>query len=118
MAAEKKSGPKRRSTRAQGYIPAPAYSADTRPHRLWLASEKQLAQKLREDINMAIESEKLVYTVDEVSKLLNVSRNLTYRLCRERKIPGVIFLGSRRMVISVAALNRLLEGNSEKPKGN
>ncbi|MFC1968708.1 helix-turn-helix transcriptional regulator [Chloroflexota bacterium] len=57
---------------------------------------------------MTIETEKLVYTVDEVSRRLQISRNLTYRLCRERKIPGVIFLGSKRMVISVAAINQLL----------
>lgn len=59
-----------------------------------------------------METTKLVYQVNEVSKILNISRNLTYRLCRERKIPGVIFLGSRRMVVSVAAINRLLENES------
>jgi predicted DNA-binding transcriptional regulator AlpA len=61
-----------------------------------------------------IETEKLVYTVDEVSRLLQISRNLCFRLCRERKIPGVIFLGSRRMVVSAAAIRRLLEGNDQK----
>jgi excisionase family DNA binding protein len=61
-------------------------------------------------------TEKLVYTVDEVSKLLQCSRNLTYRLARERKLPGVIFLGSKRMVISAAAIDRLLAGNN-KPEG-
>ena len=60
---------------------------------------------------MAIETEKLVYTVDEVSKLISCGRNLTYRLCRERKLPGVIFLGSKRMCVSAAAIHRLLEGN-------
>ena len=60
---------------------------------------------------MIIEPEKLVYTIDEVSKLLSCSRNLTYRLARERKLPGVIFLGSKRMVVSAAAMHRLLEGN-------
>ena len=59
---------------------------------------------------MTIETEKLVYTVDEVSKLLSCSRNLTYRLCRERKLP-VIFLGEKRMVCPAAAIHRLLEGN-------
>ncbi len=62
---------------------------------------------------MTIETEKLVYTVDEVSRLLKCSRNLTYRLCRERKIPGVIFLGSKRMVVSVAAIDALLRGNGQ-----
>lgn len=61
-------------------------------------------------------TEKLVYSCDEVSNLLKISRNLTYRLCREQKLPGVIFLGPRRMVVSVAAINRLLEGNNgDKP---
>ena len=54
---------------------------------------------------------KLVYSIDEVSKLLNCSRNLTYRLAREKKLPGVIHLGEKRMCFSVAAVNRLLEGN-------
>ena len=58
---------------------------------------------------MAIGTQKLVYTVDEVSKILQISRNLTYRLCREGKIPGVISLG-KRMVVSAAAIHRLLEG--------
>lgn len=62
---------------------------------------------------MTTETEKLVYTIDEVSKKLLISRNLCYRLCRERKIPGVIFLGSKRMVVSAAAIRRLLEGNTK-----
>lgn len=64
---------------------------------------------------MTTQTQKLVYTVDEVSKILQISRNLTYRLCREGKIPGVIFLG-KRMVVSVAAIDRLLAGNTDKPE--
>ena len=63
---------------------------------------------------MAIESERLVYTIDEVSKKLLISRNLCYRLCRERKLPGVIFLGSKHMVVSAEAIHRLLAGNGGK----
>ena len=63
---------------------------------------------------MTIETEKLVYSVDEVAKKLNISRNLTYRLCRERKIPGVIFLGDRRMVVSAAAIDKLLSGDNHQ----
>ena len=63
---------------------------------------------------MITEAEKLVYSVDEVAKLLKISRNLTYRLCRERKLPGVIFLGNRRMVVSVAAIDRLLSGDKNQ----
>lgn len=65
---------------------------------------------------MTTQTQKLVYTIDEVSQILQISRNLTYRLCRERKLPGVIFLGSRRMVVSVAAIDRLLAGNTDKPE--
>ena len=59
---------------------------------------------------MTNETPKLVYSVSEVSEKLSISRNLCYRLCREKKIPGVIELG-KRMVVSVAVINRLLEGN-------
>ena len=60
-------------------------------------------------------NEKLVYTVDEASKMLSCSRNLLYRICRENKIQGVIFLGPRKIVISVAAIHRLLEGKGKEP---
>ena len=63
---------------------------------------------------MRTETEKLVYSIDEVARLLRISRNLTYRLCRERKLPGVIFLGSRHMVVSAAAIDRLLAGDSDR----
>lgn len=62
---------------------------------------------------MTIEPERLVYNVDEVSRLLHCSRNLAFRLCRQRKLPGVIFLGSRRMVVSAEAIHRLLAGKEE-----
>ena len=65
---------------------------------------------------MTTETEKLVYTIDETAKLLQISRNLCYRLCREKKIPGVIELGTRRMVVSAAAIHRLLAGNTDKPE--
>ncbi|MBA7570368.1 hypothetical protein ES708_12117 [subsurface metagenome] len=64
---------------------------------------------------MTTETKKLVYTVDEVGKILGISRNLSYKLCREKKLPGVIFLGSRRMVISVAAIDRLTAGADDSP---
>ena len=51
---------------------------------------------------------RLVYTVDEVARLLGISRNLTYRLCREKKLPGVIHLGSRRMCFSARVIDDLL----------
>ena len=56
--------------------------------------------------------EKKVYSIDQVSKLLAISRNLTYRLARQKELPGVIFLGPKRMVCSVAAINKLLSDSN------
>jgi excisionase family DNA binding protein len=69
---------------------------------------------------MATETtEKVVYSVDEVSALLHINRNLCYELCRKREIPGVIFMGKRRMVISKAAIDKLLaEGSLERRVDN
>lgn len=67
---------------------------------------------------MASETRKLIYNVEDTAKLLQISRNLCYRLCRERKIPGVIFLGSRRMVLSAAAIDRLLAGDADETEGH
>lgn len=52
-----------------------------------------------------------VYSVDEVSRILSISRNLAYRLCRQKQIPGVIFLGPKRMVVSAAAIDKLLSNS-------
>jgi predicted DNA-binding transcriptional regulator AlpA len=60
---------------------------------------------------MPPEIKKEVYTVTEVSRKLAISRNLAYRLCREKKLPGVIHLGKWRMVVSVAAIDKLLAGD-------
>jgi len=46
--------------------------------------------------------ERLVYSVDEVSQKLNISRNLAYRLARQKLLPGVIHVGNRRMVCAKA----------------
>jgi excisionase family DNA binding protein len=60
------------------------------------------------------ETERLVYSVDEVSKKLQISRNLTYKLAREKRLPGVIHLGSRRMVFSARAIDCLLSGDNDQ----
>ena len=54
-------------------------------------------------------NEKLVYTISETSRKLGISRNHAYKLAREGKLPGIITLG-RRLVVSKAILDRLLEG--------
>lgn len=55
-----------------------------------------------------MQTEKQVYSVLDVSQKLGISKNLAYRLCREKKLPGVIHLGNWRMVVSKAALDNLL----------
>ena len=55
-----------------------------------------------------MQTEKQVYSVLEVSQKLDISKNLAYRLCREKKIPGCIHLGNWRMVVSRAVLDNLL----------
>lgn len=109
MAKKKESGPKAR------HLQTPANGQDKRPDGSGSATGKQLA-KGRYFV-MTTQTEKLVYTIDETAKQLQISRNLCYRLCREHKIPGVIELGTRRMVVSVAAIHRLLAGGSDKVEG-
>ena len=56
---------------------------------------------------------KAVYSVAQVAKLLNCSRNLAYKLARQKRLPGVIHLGDKRMMFSAKAIDRLLEGNTD-----
>lgn len=63
---------------------------------------------------MPTETKKEVYTVSEVSQKLGISRNLAYRLCRDKQLPGVIHLGKWRMMISAAVIDKLLAGDNYK----
>ena len=56
--------------------------------------------------------EKLVYSIDRVSQMLGVSRNLAFRLARQGKLPGVIHIGQRRMVCSKAKIDALLSNSA------
>jgi len=60
--------------------------------------------------------EKATLTVEEAAETLGISRNLAYQLVREGKIPS-IRLGEKRLVVSRAALERLLEGQGAKDAG-
>lgn len=59
---------------------------------------------------------KLVYSVDEVAQMLSISRNLAFRLARQKRLPGVIHVGNRRMVCAKAKVDALLAGGWEPPK--
>ncbi|MBM4463426.1 MAG: helix-turn-helix domain-containing protein [Chloroflexi bacterium] len=56
----------------------------------------------------------LVYSVDEVARKLQISRNLAFKLAREKRLPGVIHLGNRRMCVSAAVIDRLLAGDNHQ----
>ncbi len=57
-------------------------------------------------------SERLTLTIAEAAAMLSISRNLGYRLAREKRLPGVLHLGSKRMVVSRIQLERFLEGRT------
>lgn len=46
------------------------------------------------------QGETLVWSIPQTARLLSCSVSLCYKLCRAGRIPGVIFLGERRMVVS------------------
>jgi len=56
-------------------------------------------------------SEKLCWSVAEVSKLINLSRNATYQGCLTGQIPCIRI--GKRILIPKVQLERLLLGNSE-----
>ena len=58
---------------------------------------------------------KLVYSVEEVSQMLGISRNLAFRLARQGKLPGVIHIGGRRMVCAKAKVDALLGDGNQAP---
>ncbi len=57
---------------------------------------------------------RLTISVTAASAMLGISRNLGYTLAREGKLPGVLKLGQKRMVISKAAIEKLLNGSDAK----
>jgi excisionase family DNA binding protein len=60
--------------------------------------------------------DKLTFTVEEVGRMLGVSRNTAYACARSGEIP-VVKLGNR-LVVPKAALMRMLEGAGQRPSGD
>ena len=56
---------------------------------------------------------KLAYSIEEAAAALGISRCLAYELVRQGKIPS-IRLGERRLIVPVAALNRMLGGQEQE----
>lgn len=58
--------------------------------------------------------ERLTLTVKEAAAMLGISRNLAYELARRGKLPGVIKLGEKRIVVSRVQLENLLQGRANE----
>ena len=56
---------------------------------------------------------RLTFTIREAAAKLGISTNLAYRLAGEGKLPGVIKLGDKRLVVSRAQLENLLQGETK-----
>lgn len=55
---------------------------------------------------------RLTYTIREASAVMGISKGLAYRLAKEGKLPGLIKLGDKRMVVSRIQLENLLQGET------
>ena len=59
--------------------------------------------------------ERLTMNLSEFAVMTGTSKNLIFSLARQNKLPvAVIYLGSRRMVLSRAAVLRMLENGQDK----
>jgi len=52
----------------------------------------------------------LTYQIPQAAAILGISRNTCYLLANQGKLPGLIRLGQKRMVVSKAILERVLNG--------
>jgi len=55
---------------------------------------------------------RLTISIAEAAAQLGISRNLGYKLARQGKLPGVISIGDKRLVVSKAAIEKLLEAGN------
>lgn len=67
---------------------------------------------------MVNKTEKLTLSCAEAAAMLGISRNLAYSLARRGELPGVIKLGQKRLVVSRAAILRVLQGNENDMLAN
>ena len=61
--------------------------------------------------------DRLTLSIKETADALGISKNLAYSLARRGELPGVIHLGQKRMVVSRAAIERLLNDDTEDRSG-
>ncbi len=63
-----------------------------------------------------MEDECLTLSIETASRILGISRNLGYLLARQGKLPGVIKLGKKRLVVSRIVIERLIQGKDNETK--
>lgn len=61
------------------------------------------------------ESERLVYTIEECSERLGISKGTAYSLAREGRLP-VIRISDRRLIVPRVALEKMLSEAGSKDK--
>jgi excisionase family DNA binding protein len=71
--------------------------------------------RLREVIAVALETKGLL-TLKEVARVLGVTPWVAYRLARERRLPGLVRLGQRRVYVRRAVLESWLQGKDNEQK--
>lgn len=62
-------------------------------------------------------NERLTLTISEAAGVLGISKNLAYQLAQQGKLPGLIHLGEKRMVVSKHLLFGLLTNPNDKKEG-
>jgi excisionase family DNA binding protein len=63
------------------------------------------------EIARRAEQKRRTLSVNETAELLGIGRNQAYEAIKRGEIPGVIKIG-RRLLVSEAALNRLLDADA------
>jgi predicted DNA-binding transcriptional regulator AlpA len=58
---------------------------------------------------MADWKQRATQSVPEYARIMGISKSLAFKLAGEGKIPGLLRLGEKRMVVATAAILRTLE---------
>ncbi len=61
--------------------------------------------------------ERATLTIEQVATRLGIGRNLCYELARQDKLPVTVIRLGKRLVVSKAALDRVLDSNEFRFNG-
>ena len=57
--------------------------------------------------------ERATFSISEAAERLGIGKSLAYKLARDHTLPGVLYFGPKRMLVSRAQLERYLAGESQ-----